>query len=406
MPDHWQQELHQHVEDIADELVELRRHFHAHPEPSGEEFDTSLLLYQRLSELGLTVAMGPEGCGVVADNSSPAPGSARIAVRGDIDALRIHDEKTAPYRSQNDGIMHACGHDAHATMAYGVAAVLSRLEKAGQVPWPLAWRAILQPAEETATGAKAMVAAGVMDNVAAIFALHVDPKRLAGVVGIRKGALTASCDAIKFTVIGQGGHGARPHESKDPIAATALLVSSLYQFVPRANDSLDGTVLSIGRIAGGENANVIPEQVEVEGTLRTLDAQVRAKSIDHIRQVLRGVEEITETRIEMEIPADTPAVLNDQTATELLRKAAIHTLGSKQVEKIPRPSMGSEDFAVYLEESPGAMFRLGVAKPGTEHTLLHTSLFDIDESALAHGVEILAHAIVLACSPECEFQSR
>lgn len=402
MPKVWQQQLHEYVAELASELVALRRELHSHPEPSGAELQTSLLLYQRLESLGLAVTMGPEGCGVLADNKVDGE-CQRIAFRGDIDALRIQDEKTVAYRSQNSGIMHACGHDAHATIAFGVAAALSRLEAAGEAPWPLAWRGILQPAEETASGAKAMVAAGALKDVAAIFALHVDPVRPVGKIGIRTGALTANCDAIKFVVKGQGGHGARPHESKDPIAATALLVSSLYQFVPRANDSLDGTVLSIGRIAGGENPNVIPDHVEIDGTLRTLDAQVRQKSLDHIHQVLRGVEEITETRIEMSLPVGTPSVMNDPAATKLVKAAAESILDAEDIEKISRPSMGGEDFADYLGTCPGAMFRLGTRKPLGEPTLLHTSLFDIDEAALAVGVEILAHTAILACQPGSPF---
>ncbi|MEQ8210404.1 MAG: amidohydrolase [Lacipirellulaceae bacterium] len=399
MPKAWQQLLHKHVSEIAVDLVEMRRELHSHPEPSGSELQTSLLLYQRLESLGLSVTMGPEGCGVLADNREPDLDQ-RIAFRGDIDALRIQDEKTVAYRSQNAGIMHACGHDAHATIAYGVAAALSKLQEAGDLPWPISWRAILQPAEETATGAKAMVAAGALKDIAAIFALHVDPVRPVGTIGIRTGALTANCDAIKFVVKGQGGHGARPHESKDPIAATALLVNSLYQFVPRANDSLDGTVLSIGRIAGGENPNVIPDHVEIEGTLRTLDAQVRQKAIDHIHQVLRGVEEITETRIEMTLPVGTPSVMNDSAVTKLVESAAASILDCSQIQTINRPSMGGEDFADYLGNCPGTMFRLGTRKDAGDPTLLHTSLFDIDEAALPIGVEIIAHAVILACHPQ------
>src|SRR5215213_3341459 len=218
--------------------------------------------------------MGPDGCGVIADNPSPN-GAARVAIRGDIDALRIHDEKQVPYRSQREGIMHACGHDAHAAIVTHTAATLRRLELEGKAPWPLHWRAILQPAEETATGARAMMAAGALENVRSIYALHVDPSRRAGEIGLRTGAFTAHCDAIHITIRGRGGHGARPHESRDPIAAAAQLISTLYQFVPRANDSLDAVVLSFGQVSGGRNPNVIPEVVELGGTLRTLDADVR-----------------------------------------------------------------------------------------------------------------------------------
>ncbi|MCC6493322.1 MAG: amidohydrolase [Pirellulales bacterium] len=396
----WKQHLDAIVADSAAELVALRRHLHAHPEPSGAELETSLLLYQRLDEAGLTVRMGPEGCGVIADSPAQLPqGAKRAAIRGDIDALRIHDEKLVPYRSTRDGVMHACGHDAHAAIVTFAALALRRLEAAGKAPWPLYWRAILQPAEETAAGARAMAAAGALEDVDFIFALHADPTRRAGEIGVRTGAFTAHCDAIHITVRGRGGHGARPHESHDPIAAAAQLISALYQFVPRANDSLDAIVLSFGRIAGGENANVIPEQVDVDGTLRTLDAAVRARTIEQMNQVVRGVEGITRTQIEVSFGASIPSVFNDADATRLVNEAAVDVSGGVTVRNIARPSMGSEDFACFLERCPGAMFRLGVASDLAAVTPLHTPTFDIDERALPLGAKLLARIVVLACRP-------
>jgi len=394
----WKHTLDGIVADLADELIGLRRHLHAHPEPSGAELETSLLLYQRLSDAGLEVRMGPDGCGVVADNPSPN-GAPRVAIRGDIDALLIHDEKPVPYRSTREGVMHACGHDAHAAIVTMAAAALWRLEREGKAPWPIHWRAILQPAEEAATGARAMINAGALEDVRSIFALHVDPTRKAGEIGVRTGAFTAHCDAIHITVHGRGGHGARPHESRDPIAAAAELISTLYQFVPRATDSLDAIVLSFGRIAGGENPNVIPEKVELEGTLRTLDPAVRIQAIEQIKQVSRGVEGITGTQIDVSFRASIPSVFNDPDSTHLLAEAATDVADGVVIRPIPRPSMGSEDFACFLEHCPGAMFRLGVAGNLGAITPLHTPTFDIDETALPLGAKILARTVVLACKP-------
>ena len=394
----WKQALDAIVADSADELVALRRQLHAHPEPSGAELETSLLLYQRLADAGLEVRMGPDGCGVIADNPA-TKGPDRIAIRGDIDALLIQDEKQVPYRSTRDGVMHACGHDAHAAIAVGAALALRRLETDGKSPWPLRWRALLQPSEETATGARRMIDAGALAGVRMIFALHVDPARRAGEIGLRTGAFTAHCDALHITVRGRGGHGARPHESRDPIAAVAQLISTLYQFVPRANDSLDATVLSFGRIAGGENPNVIPEQVEIDGTLRTLESAVRTRAVEQIHQVARGVAEITGTQIEVDWRASVPSVHNDVEASRLLSEAATDVTGGVVVRHIPRPSMGSEDFACFLEHCPGAMFRLGTARELNAITPLHTPTFDIDETALALGAKILARTVVLACKP-------
>jgi amidohydrolase len=371
---------------------------HAHPEPSGAELETSLNLYTGLGEAGLTVRMGPDGCGVIADNST-TPNAPRVAFRADIDALLIQDEKEVPYRSMRPGVMHACGHDAHAATAFGAALALRRLEAAGHAPWRLSWRAIFQPAEETAQGARRMVAAGALEHVRSIFALHVDPTRQTGQIGVRAGAFTAHCDSLRIRVHGRGGHGARPHESKDPIAAAAQLISTLYQFIPRATDSHDAVVLSIGRIAGGQNPNVIPEHVELDGTLRTLDAGVRASTIDHIRRLAGGIEEITGTQIELKLDASIPSVWNDAEANRLLADAGADVVGSANVVEIPRPSMGSEDFACYLDRCPGAMFRLGVASNGAAVTPLHTPRFDVDERALAIGARILARTAVAACQP-------
>lgn len=394
----WTQPLDQIVAETTEEIVSLRRHLHAHPEPSGQELETSLALYQRLDKAGFNVRMGPDGCGIVADNQAPS-GSHRVAMRGDIDALLIHDEKLVAYRSTVDGVMHACGHDAHAAIVYGAAICLAAMERQSALPWPLAWRAIFQPSEETATGARIMIESGALENVRSIFALHVDPTRPTGEIGVLAGPFTAHCDAVRFVVHGEGGHGARPHESKDPIAAAAQLISTLYQFVPRATDTQDAVVLTIGCLRGGQNPNVIPEHTELGGTLRTLNAQVRLQTIEHIHRLAQGVGDITGTHIEVMFEASIPSVYNDQQATRLVVDVAERN-GNYPIRKIPRPSMGSEDFACYLEQSPGAMFRLGVAGDLSAITPLHTPRFDIDEQALPIGVRMLAGLLIAACEPD------
>ena len=397
----WQAALDAIVGELEPELIALRRHLHAHPEPSGQELKTSLRLYQLLGDEGLSVRMGPAGCGVMADDPATAA-QPRVAFRGDIDALHIQDEKLVGYRSTHAGVMHACGHDAHATCTYGAAAALHRLAARGLAPWPLAWRAILQPAEETASGARQMVEAGALEGVQRIFALHVEPNLPVGAVGVRSGPLTANCDHIRIGIHGRGGHGARPHESRDPIAAAATLISTLYQYVPRATDSLEAVVVSIGRLCGGTNPNVIPERVELEGTLRTLEASVRLSTMEHIQQLARGVEEITGAKITVEFAGSIPSVNNDADATETLRTEAAEVVGHQNCHLIARPSMGSEDFACYLDHVPGAMFRLGTASDVTAVTPLHTSRFDVDEKALAIGAKILARSVVAACEPRGE----
>lgn len=398
MPNDWKAQIDAIVGDITDDIIALRRQMHAHPEPSDEELETSLHLYQLLGELGLEVQMGPQGCGVIADGGGDGP-AGRVAFRADIDALRIQDAKTVPYRSRRDGIMHACGHDAHAAIAYGTARVLVMLDRRSGLPWPTCWRAIFQPSEETVKGARQMIQAGALEDVRSIFALHVEPNRRTGEVAIRTGTMTAHCDSIRIVIRGQGGHAARPHESKDPIAAAAQLLSTLYQFVPRATDSLDAVVVTIGRVRGGENPNVIPDKVELCGTVRTLTEEVRSQTMEHIRRLAHGVSEISATRIEVNVDVSIPSVHNDPDSTRLVGQAAQEVVGDEHVQLLSRPSMGSEDFACYLEQVPGTMFRLGSAADLALQTGLHTPQFDIDEAALVIGTKILARTVVMACKP-------
>jgi amidohydrolase len=398
MANDWQTTLNAIVDEQLDAIVAMRRRFHANPEPSGNEFNTSLHLYQLLGDRGLPVRMGPEGRGLfVESRHGDAPG--RIALRADIDALYLEDRKDVPYRSQTPGVMHACGHDVHAAMTAGVLVCLDELEARGALPWPISWRGIFQPSEETATGAMEMIEAGAVDGIDAILTSHVDPTREVGTIGIRNSLMTANCDAMRILVHGVGGHAARPHESNDPIAAAAQLISTIYQFVPRGADSHDAVVVTVGEIRGGENPNVIPEQVSLRGTLRTLDRAVRESTIHHILQLSRGIEEISGTRVDVEFERSILSVRNDPGLTQLLCETFDRLFGAQRREKIARPSMGSEDFACYLEHVPGAMFRLGSATDPMTAPGLHTPNFDIDERAIGVGAKLLSQAVVAWCSP-------
>src|SRR3954470_3669808 len=317
MTSDWREKIDAAVDDSMERMIALRRHFHAHPEPSGEELQSSLHLYRLFDEMGLTVRMGPEGCGVIVECRNPTAGR-RIALRADIDALRIDDQKQTPYRSTVPEVMHACGHDAHTATVFGALLALDRLEGERSLPWSVRWRAIFQPAEESGDGAKAMMAAGALDGVAAILAAHVDPTHRAGIIGVKSGPLTASCDDMRITVRGRGGHAARPHESNDPIAAAAELVSTLYQFVPRATDSQDAVVVSFGQIHGGQNNNVIPEEVVLDGTVRTLNRDIREKTVEHIRTLADGIAKVTGAKLEVSFRYGSPSVQNDEKITELV----------------------------------------------------------------------------------------
>lgn len=397
MTANWQQQLDAAVDQGAGSMVNLRRHLHMHPEPSGEELQTSLHLYQLFAHAGLKVRMGPEGCGLLVDGRTER-GQKRIAVRADCDALRIQDEKNVEYHSQVPQVMHACGHDVHTSTVCGAITAIDALDREGALPWPVTWRAIFQPAEETGDGAESMIEAGALKDVDAIVALHVDPTRQAGTVGVRPGVFTASCDMLRLTIHGRGGHAARPHESADPIAAAAQLISTLYQFIPRATDSQDAVVVSFGEIHGGLNANVIPQEVVLDGTVRTLNRQVRERTLDNIHRIAGGVENVTGTKLTVDFYEGIGSVMNDPAITALVEGVACDLLGSDNVAQMPRPSMGSEDFAAYLDVVPGSMFRLGCAGslpwPG-----LHTPIFDVDEKCLAVGAKILARSIVELSKP-------
>ena len=389
----WQTELDALVEERFDDLVQVRRHLHQHPEPSGQEVETSRFLQAYLRDRGLTPQLGPDGRGLIVDGGSGD--ASRVGLRADIDALLIQDQKQIEYRSTRSGVMHACGHDAHAAIVVGAVEALHLLQQRGQLPWNVAWRGVFQPSEETATGAEEMIAAGAIAGIDAIFATHVDTTLAVGSIGLRSGALTANCDMMRFSLRGRGGHAARPHESIDPIVAAANLIHAIYLFVPRATDSQDAVVATIGQVVGGDNPNVIPDHIELRGTLRTLDHRVREATMEHIRQLARGVAEASGTMIDVDFDVGVNSVVNDSALTDMVQEAAIQQLGSAGVYTIPRPSMGSEDFAQYLAHCPGVMFRVGCRSDDVGLFGLHTPHFDIDERAIAVGAKLLARSAIL-----------
>lgn len=383
-------------------MVEVRRHLHRYPEPSGAERETSAYLERQARELGLETRLGPDGRGVIVDPPARETEAAAccFGLRADIDALHIHDAKGTAYRSEVPGTMHACGHDGHSATVLGACGALQAVSREGLLPWPVRWRAVFQPAEETNRGAYEMMDAGALEGVDAMLSQHMDPSRPVGEIGVRMGAFTADCVELDMTVHGHGGHAARPHESLDPIATAAQLITSMYLSVPRTTDSQEPVVVSFGQIQGGEDSNVIPDKVILRGTLRCLSEAVRKRTLDHIEKLARGLAEASGTRIEMQAIPGPSAVHNDPELTELIRAAGRDVVGPENVKDIPRPSMGGEDFANYLTRVPGCMFRLGCAPPGLQAPPLHSPMFDLDERALAIGARILVRAVVHGSRPE------
>jgi amidohydrolase len=396
----WRSAIDGTIDGISEHLRALRRHLHAHPEPSLEEFETTRFLAGLLHESGIAHRVLPSGRGIVADGESPLdsgkPGP-RVGIRADIDALRLHDVKTVSYRSTRPGVMHACGHDAHATMALGAILALSQCRAA--LPWPTPWRALFQPAEEIGEGAREMVAAGAVEGVSALVALHVDPELHVGRIAQREGVLTAFCEDLDVTISGRGGHAARPHQAVDPIGVAVQLVNSIYQFVPRSVDSRDPVVVTFGSIQGGTSHNVIPEQVRLLGTIRTLTAESAAQVKKRIRHIAHGLQEASGASLAVSFEGALEGVFNDPVVTEACVRAAADVVGADHVDPIPLPSMGAEDFAAYLAHVPGCLLRLGVASADAAHRHLHTPDFDIDERALTIGAKVLAHSVVLLAEP-------
>ncbi len=395
---HWEQSLDDRIAAIEPQLIQIRRHLHAHPEPSRQERETSQFIATTLSQSGLSPRLCRDGLGVMVDAvlGRPADDAPIIAIRADIDALRIQDTKTTDYASKHAGLAHACGHDAHATIVLGAAlCVAALIEESPQDDHGVRLRFLFQPAEETSDGVRWLVEQGAVDGVAAILGVHVDPERSLGTVGLRAGTLTANCDEVNIVIEGLGGHSARPHHTDDPIAAAAQLVCALYQFLPRSIDSRKPVVFSVGKMAGGTLPNVIPDRVEIRGSLRTLDDRTRQAAKQRIEEIVHGVKETSGTTMHLQFLTPIDAVHNDPQATAALEEASRRVLGPAGLNTIDEPSMGGEDFSGYLTRVPGALLRLGVAPPGFQAPYLHAPDFDIDERAIALGSRILLRAAIL-----------
>ncbi len=393
----WEPEIDRTVTELEPWLIGVRRYLHAHPEPSREERETSKYLAEQLSDAGLNAQLCRDGLGVITEVAlgRPADDAPVIAIRADIDALKIQDSKTTSYASQNPGLCHACGHDVHSTMVLGAALCAQACTRIPVDSTGVRLRFLFQPAEETSEGARWLVEQGAVDGVDCILGVHVDPERPLGTVGVRYGTLTANCDEVEIIVEGKGGHSARPHHTLDPIAAAAQVISALYEFLPRSVDSRSPSVFTVGKIAGGSLPNVIPDRVEIRGSLRTLDASTRATLKTRIEEIVHGVKELSRTSMHLRFSTPIDAVDNDPRVTAGLEEAARRVLGDDGVQPIAQPSMGGEDFSGYLTRVPGALLRLGCAPPGFAAPFLHAPDFDIDERAIAIGTRILLRAALI-----------
>jgi amidohydrolase len=290
--------------------------------------------------------------------------------------------------------MHACGHDGHTAVVLGaaLAAAAARDSWNADAGPGLKLRFLFQPSEEDSRGAKWLIEQGALEDVGAIFAIHMEPNFPAGHAGVRYGVLTASCDEVYVTITGHGGHAARPHQTRDPILAAAQLVTALYGILPRRIDARSPAVLTIAQVAAGRTHNAIPERAEMRGTLRTIDPGTRETLLERVVEVCAGVAMMTGTTVTPEFRHAIPSVVNDHRMAAALEEASTAVLGPDYVSRIDLPSLGGEDFAFYLQHVPGAMLRLGCASPGTTPRFLHSPRFDIDERCLPLGSRILLRA--------------
>jgi len=367
------------------ELIELRRDLHAHPELAYAERRTTRLVADRLARAGLRPVLLPQTTGLYADIGEGEP---RVALRADMDALPMDDEKCATYRSTVPGLCHACGHDAHTAMLAGVGEFLAGRAARGLLAGGV--RLIFQPAEEIASGARDVIAAGALDGVGRVFALHCDPRLNAGMLGIRAGAITAACDKVKVTVAGPGGHTARPHLTADVVYALGKIVTEVPAALTRRVDPRAGLSLVWGRVSAGAAANAIPDEGFVEGTVRCLDTEVWRSATALIEDLVQSVALAYGATAKVEYLTAVPPTVNEPASAAMIAAAAAAMLGKEAVTETPQ-SLGGEDFAWYLHQVPGAMARLGSRTPGALTAGdLHQPTFDIDERAIGAGVRVLA----------------
>lgn len=375
------------VDARADELIALRRDLHAHPEPSWQEHRTTEVLLAQLRAAGLDARTAPTGTGVICDLGTDGP---IVALRGDIDALRLHDTKEVPYRSTVDGVCHACGHDLHATVVVGAALALAEVFEQRRVPGTV--RFILQPAEEAVPGgAKSLLDAGVVDGVEAVFALHADPSRRVGSIGVSPGALTSAADQLDIRLYGPGGHTGRPHETVDLAHLAARVAIDLPMGLNRLSDPRDGVNLTFGSIQVGDAPNVIATEARLLGSLRATGRGSWEAAPAHIERLLAAIVEPLGATWDLDHRTGAPPIENDPWAVAIVQAAAASVLGEANVEPAVQ-SAGGEDFSWYGERSRLGYFRLGVWDPARLRTDLHAGGFDLDEQAIALGAKVLAGA--------------
>jgi amidohydrolase len=373
-------------DQLAARLIELRRDLHAHPELSFNEERTAAALATALRGLGVAEVKRVAGTGLVARIRGTRQSAPVVAIRGDIDALPIEEATGLSFASTNAGVMHACGHDVHAAWAVGAAALLLANPADGDVI------VLLQPAEEVGRGAQAMIDAGALDGVRAIFGAHVDRRFTVGQVVAQAGPLAASADTFDIELIGRGAHAARPHESADPIVCVAALITTLQTIVSRRVNPASPAVLTVGTVHAGTASNIIPDRATISGTLRATDAGTRALLKRELEHIAVKTAEAHGLVARVTLGDGVAPVVNTAREAAWAAEAASAILGADAVVALGITNMAAEDFASYLERVPGCFLRVGARREGERVIAAHSPEFDVAEEAIAVGAAVLAES--------------
>lgn len=383
---------------FCDHLVELRRWLHQHPELSYQEAETAQRIMRELDALNVRYDYKGVGHAVIGYIDGKDPSLPTVALRADMDALPGEETTGAPYASVNPGVMHACGHCAHMSILVGAARLLSEDPPPGPV------RLVFQPAEERGAGSRVAIADGALEGVAMIFAAHVNNEYETGRIMVRDSDVTAQSDTFCIRVRGKGGHGARPHEATDAVVIAGFLITALQTLVSREINPLHPSVITIGSVHAGSAPNVIAENAELHGTIRTSLPEAREHIHHGLQRMISAAAELHNCEIDIEIDPGYPPVLNDPRAARIARKAAAAVVGEQAVFAAEYTSMGAEDFSYYLEKVPGCFVRFGTRKAGDEPIPLHSPAFDIDERALGIGARFFDEVAREAFEHLDEFQ--
>ena len=370
--------------DLREKLICIRRELHRRPELANEESGTARLVCRHLDELDLSYRTGIAGHGVVAEIPGRVDGP-MVALRAELDALPIQEETGLDFSSEVPGVMHACGHDGHMTMLLGAAELLCNGD-----PPPLPVRLVFQPAEELGSGAREMMEAGVLEDVEMIFAGHLDRHYETGTIVVSPGAVNAATDSFHIEIRGQGGHGARPHESTDTVVVGSLMVMAIQTLVSREVDPAFPSVVSVGQFTAGTAPNAIAGEALLTGTIRAQHPEVMEQLRKGITRIATSIGELHGAEVSIELESGTPPLTNTREMTRLARKAAAEVVGRDNVTRLRIANMGGEDFAYFLEQIPGCYVRFGSQVPGRQGFPAHSSRFDFDEEALPTGAAFLA----------------